>query len=319
MKDSLVENKLKSIIDKEISEDAAILQKVKLPNSSKKYTLYLKREDLIHPTISGNKWRKLKYNLLEAERLNQRTLLTFGGAYSNHIHATASAGKIFGFNTIGIIRGEQHIPLNPTLQFASDCGMKLYYIDRTSYRKKTDPLVIQELKKKFGQFYLLPEGGTNQLAIKGAAEIIENINVDYDYILSACGTGGTLSGIICGLNGNNNIVGVPVLKGADFLKNDIAEYVEGFSGKSYSNWKLNLNYHFGGYAKITKELVEFIKNFEEINYVQLDPVYTGKLLFAIQDMINKNELKENSIIIAVHTGGLQGITGMKNRMDKLLS
>ena len=132
---------------KRLSEDAAILQKVKLPDSSKKYTLYLKREDLIHPTISGNKWRKLKYNILEAKKLNQKTLLTFGGAFSNHIHATASAGKIFGFNTIGIIRGEEYLPLNPTLKFASECGMKFYYLNRSYYRKKNDPLIIQELKK----------------------------------------------------------------------------------------------------------------------------------------------------------------------------
>ena len=319
MKNNFDEIEFKSIIDKEIIEDAAILQQVKLPDSSRKYTLYLKREDLIHSTISGNKWRKLKYNILEAKKLNHKTLLTFGGAYSNHIHATASAGKTFGFNTIGIIRGEECLPLNPTLKFASDCGMKLFYLNRSSYRKKNDPLIIQELRNQFGQFYLLPEGGTNQLAIKGAAEIVENINFDFDYILSACGTGGTLSGIICGLNGKNKIIGVPVLKRANFLRKDIYNYVEEFSGTNYFNWKLVLNYHFGGYAKITKELIEFIQKFEAINYVQLDPIYTGKLLFAIQEMINNNELKDNPIIIGVHTGGLQGIAGMKNRMDKLLS
>ena len=148
--------------------------------------------------------------------------------------------------------------------------MKLFYLNRTCYREKNDPLLIQELRNKFGQFYLVPEGGTNQLAVKGAAEIVENINLNYDYILTTCGTGGTLSGIICGLKGKNNIIGVPVLKGADFLKNNIIKYVKEFSGTNFSNWNLHLNYHFGGYAKITKELVEFIKKFESINYVQLE-------------------------------------------------
>lgn len=319
MENSLECIKLQPIIDREISEDASILQNVKLPDTNKEYTLYLKREDLINPIISGNKWRKLKYNLKEADKLGEKKILTFGGAFSNHIHATAGAGKIFGFNTVGVIRGEEHLPLNPTLQFAADCGMKLFYLDRTTYRRKTDLKVLQSLKSKFGQFYLVPEGGTNQLAVKGASEIVKNLNADYDYILSACGTGGTLSGIICGLNGSKNIIGVPVLKGADFLNEDIAKYVKEFSGKNYSNWNLNLNYHFGGYAKITKELVKFIKDFESINYVQLDPIYTGKLLLAVQEMLNKNEFIENPIIIAIHTGGLQGIAGMKNRMDKLLS
>jgi 1-aminocyclopropane-1-carboxylate deaminase len=319
MKNSFVGIKLQSIIDKEINEDAAILQNVKLPGTTKAYTLYLKREDLIHPIISGNKWRKLKYNLKEADKLGEKYLLTFGGAFSNHIYSTAGAGKIFGFDTIGVIRGEEHLPLNPTLQFAADCGMELFYLDRTTYRKKTDPQVLQRLRSKFGQFYLVPEGGTNQLALKGASEIVNNIDVDYDYIISACGTGGTLSGIICGLNGSKKIIGIPVLKGADFLNNDITTYVKEFSGKAFSNWKLDLNYHFGGYAKITKELVMFIRDFESINSVRLDPIYTGKLLFGIQELLNKNEFIENPTIIAIHTGGLQGISGMKNRIDKLLS
>jgi 1-aminocyclopropane-1-carboxylate deaminase/D-cysteine desulfhydrase-like pyridoxal-dependent ACC family enzyme len=319
MKNSFDGIKLQSIIDKEISEDAAILQNVKLPGITKAYTLYLKREDLIHPIISGNKWRKLKYNLKEANKLGEQTLLTFGGAFSNHIYATAGAGKIFGFNTIGVIRGEEHIPLNPTLQFATDCGMELFYLDRTTYRKKTDPQVLQKLKSKFGQFYLVPEGGTNQLAIKGASEIIKNLDADFDYVLSACGTGGTLSGIICGLNGSKKIIGIPVLKGARFLIDDIKKYVKEFSGKTFSNWTLDLNYHFGGYAKITKELAMFLKDFESINSVQLDPIYTGKLLLAVREMLKKNEFIENPTIIAIHTGGLQGIKGMKNKMDKLLS
>ena len=307
------------IINNEINEDAAILSEIKLPNSVHGITIYLKREELLHPTISGNKWRKLKYNLIEANRLGYETLLTFGGAYSNHIHATANAGKLFRLKTIGIIRGEEHLPLNPTLADAQKCGMQIHYVTRSEYRNKREENFIKELKNKFGDFYLVPEGGTNSLAVKGCAEIVNDINIDFDYILSACGTGGTISGVVCGLKGRKQVFGIPVLKGADFLNNDIANYVQEYSGNEYSNWKLNLDYHFGGYAKITKELIEFINDFKLINGIQLDPVYTGKLLFAINSMLVNGEFSSGSNIIALHTGGLQGIAGMQNKINKLLS
>jgi 1-aminocyclopropane-1-carboxylate deaminase/D-cysteine desulfhydrase-like pyridoxal-dependent ACC family enzyme len=319
MRNNMEASLLSEIIKREIDEKAAILQEVIIPDTNKNIKVYLKREDLIHSTISGNKWRKLKYNLFEARKLGIKTLLTFGGAFSNHIYATASAGKIFGFNTIGIIRGEEHLPLNPTLSFAQKCGMQIHYIDRSNYRKKKEVDFIQNLRQKFGEFYLIPEGGTNILAVKGSTEIIESIDIDFDYIISACGTGGTLSGLICGLNGGKNIIGLPVLKGADFLNNEISRYVKEYSSGTFSNWKLDLDYHLGGYAKISKELVLFIKMFEEINQVKLDPIYTGKLLYGIQSMIQENKIPGNPTIIAIHTGGLQGIDGMKNKMDKLLS
>jgi 1-aminocyclopropane-1-carboxylate deaminase/D-cysteine desulfhydrase-like pyridoxal-dependent ACC family enzyme len=319
MRNNMDASVLNEIIKREIDEKAAILQEVIIPDTNKNIRVYLKREDLIHSTISGNKWRKLKYNLFEARKLGIKTLLTFGGAFSNHIYATASAGKLFGFNTIGIIRGEEHLPLNPTLSYAQKCGMQIHYIDRSNYRKKKEVDFIQNLRQKFGEFYLIPEGGTNILAVKGSSEIIESINIDFDYIISACGTGGTLSGLICGLNGEKNIIGLPVLKGADFLNNEISQYVKEYSSGTFSNWKLDLHYHLGGYAKISKELVLFIKMFEEINQVMLDPIYTGKLLYGIQSMIQENKIPDNSTIIAIHTGGLQGIDGMKNKMDKLLS
>ena len=307
------------IINNEINEDAAILSEIKLPNSVHGITIYLKREELLHPTISGNKWRKLKYNLIEANRLGYETLLTFGGAYSNHIHATANAGKLFRLKTIGIIRGEEHLPLNPTLADAQKCGMQIHYVTRSEYRNKREENFIKELKNKFGDFYLVPEGGTNSLAVKGCTEIVNDINIDFDYILSACGTGGTISGVVCGLKGRKQVFGIPVLKGADFLNNDIANYVQEYSGNEYSNWKLNLDYHVGGYAKITKELIEFINDFKLINGIQLDPVYTGKLLFAINSMLVNGEFSSGSNIIALHTGGLQGIAGMQNKINKLLS
>lgn len=301
------------------NEDAAVLQNIILPGNGGDYKVFIKREDLIHPTISGNKWRKLKYNLIEAEKLNMKTLLTFGGAFSNHIHAVSSAGKLFNFNTIGIIRGEKHLPLNPTLEDASYNGMVLHYIDRSSYRKKNERYLIDQLHEQFGEFYLIPEGGTNNFAVKGCGEIIEQIDIDYDYIATACGTGGTISGLICVLNGNKKIIGVPVLKGAKFLEKDISTLTKQYSNTSFSNWNLNYDFHFGGYAKISKELILFINHFEELNSIRLDPIYTGKLMFGINEMVKNKELPKGSTIIVIHTGGLQGIAGMQNKIDKLLS
>ncbi len=319
MKNNFRKNTLSEIIKNEINEDATIIQEVEFPSNNNQYKIYVKREDLLHPKISGNKWRKLKYNLLEADKQNVNTLLTFGGAYSNHIHATAYAGKIFGFNTIGIIRGEEHLPINPTLSDAQKCGMKIHYVNRSDYRKKRDESFINSLRNKFGEFYLVPEGGTNNLAVKGCTEIVKDININFDYILTACGTGGTISGVIAELDGNKNVIGVPVLKGAGFLNNEITEYVKAYSGKTYSNWNLALDYHHGGYAKVTKELVLFIKEFEKLNNIPLDPIYTGKLMFALNDMIKLKHFSKGSTIIVLHTGGLQGIKGMENRINKLLS
>jgi 1-aminocyclopropane-1-carboxylate deaminase len=313
------ENNIFQLIEKNISEDATVLQKIKLPNLNKNVDIYLKREDLTHSIISGNKWRKLKYNLIKAKEEGYKTLLSFGGAYSNHIHAFSGAGKIFGFETIGIIRGEETLPLNSTLSSAKENGMKIEYVSRTNYRKKRELNFIAELKKKIGDFYLIPEGGTNQLAIKGCTEIIKSIDRDFDYIFSACGTGGTLSGLICGLNGNKKIIGVPVLKGADFLNKEIEDYVFEFSGKKFNNWELKLNYHFGGYAKIIKELVNFILEFEKLNDIQLDPVYTAKMMFAVKSMIENGEIPEGSTIVALHTGGLQGREGMTKKIYEILS
>ena len=215
----------------------------------RKISLFIKREDLNHPFISGNKWHKLKYNIQEARRQGKNALLTFGGAYSNHIYAVAAAGKLFNFKTIGIIRGEEHTPLNPTLSFATANGMKLYYLDRKSYRNKNSPGIIKELQNKFGDFYLLPEGGTNELAVKGCSEIINKIDIDFDYICCPCGTGGTLAGLISGLNGEKFALGFAVLKGASFLKENVTSLIKSSNGNIFNNWDINLDYHFGGYAK----------------------------------------------------------------------
>ncbi|MBI1933634.1 MAG: 1-aminocyclopropane-1-carboxylate deaminase/D-cysteine desulfhydrase [Ignavibacteriales bacterium] len=309
------ENDIYEIIEKNIAENATVLQKIEFPNLNKKVNVFLKREDLTHPVISGNKWRKLKYNLIYAKENGYKTLLSFGGAYSNHIHAFSGAGKMFGFNTIGVIRGEETLPLNYTLSEAKGYGMQIEYVSRSEYRKKREKDFIEELNNKFGNFYLVPEGGTNKLAIKGCTEIVNNIDIDFDYVVSACGTGGTLSGLICGLNGNKKVLGVPVLKGADFLKNEIEGYVYNFTGKNFNNWELKLDYHFGGYAKIDLTLFRFMREFETLNQIKIEPIYIAKMLFAVRSLIENNEIPENSTIVALHTGGMQGKTGMSKKMN----
>ncbi|GAB3823224.1 hypothetical protein GCM10028895_29830 [Pontibacter rugosus] len=193
--------------------------------------LWVKREDLLHPHISGNKWRKLKYNLKAAKQQGHHTLLTFGGAYSNHIAATAAAGKAYGFRTIGIIRGEEHLPLNPTLAFATSCGMQLHYISREKYRLKDEPGFLKEVQQQYGKVYMLPEGGTNLLAVKGCTEIVDDITIDYSHICCAMGTGGTLAGIVAGLAGEKAILGFPALKGGDFLRQEVASWCRITMGK----------------------------------------------------------------------------------------
>ena len=274
-------------------------------------SLLVKREDLNHLYLSGNKWHKLKYNLEEAKNRNKDTLLTFGGAYSNHIYAVAAAGKIFDFKTIGIIRGEEHKPLNPTLSFASENGMNLYYFDRLSYRKKESPEILEKLKKIFGDFYHLPEGGSNSLAVKGCSEIMNKINVDFDYICCPCGTGGTFAGLVTRLNRNKFALGFAVLKGASFLKLNVKTYLKSLDIEKLNNWDINLDYHFGGYGRFNKELLEFTKKFNSSTQIPVEPIYTGKMFYGIFDLINKGFFKEGTKIVALHTGGLQGFEGLK--------
>jgi len=287
-----------------------ISQKIEILNSS--VELYIKREDLIHPLISGNKYRKLKYNLIQAKLENQTTLLTFGGAFSNHILAVASAGFENGFKTIGNIRGEElldKINENATLKKAHELGMQFKFVTREVYRTKTNPSFLNDLKLEFGQFYLIPEGGTNALAIKGCEEIITESEFDFDYICSSIGTGGTISGIINASFSHQKIIGFPSLKG-DFISNEISNFVQ------KTNWKINSDYHFGGYGKISDELIRFINDFYLKYNIPLDPIYTGKMMFGVFDLILKNYFPNNSKILTIHTGGLQGIEGMNELLKK---
>ena len=269
--------------------------------------LLIKREDLNHPHISGNKWWKLKYNLQEARHQNKKTLLTFGGAFSNHICATAAAAREEGFKSLGVIRGEKTLPLNPTLKFAEEQGMEIHYITREDYRKKNENEFIQNLVRDFGDFFLIPEGGTNTLAVKGCAEYAEQelATVDFDHLILPVGTGGTMTGLICGFKGSKNIIGVSVLKNGEFLNHDIEKLINDFSGKSFGNWSILTSYHHGGYAKVTDALLLFIKAMMDENNLPLDQVYTGKLLWAVMKEIENGNFKRGSTILVLHTGGLQ--------------
>ena len=279
-------------------------------------SLFLKREDLLHPEVSGNKFRKLKYNFKTALLEGHQTLLTFGGAYSNHIAATAAAAKESGLRAIGIIRGEelgqnlqQTLSENSTLNFAASCGMQLHFVSRSDYRRKTSEEFLQDLKKQFGKFYLVPEGGTNALAVKGCEEILSEEDRKFGIICCSVGTGGTISGLINASAKGQKVLGFPALKG-DFLTHE----VEKFSKKN--NWELITNYHFGGYAKVDARLIDFINEFRREYGVQLDPVYTGKMMFGIFDLMRNKTFKENTRILAIHTGGLQGIPGMNKLLKK---
>lgn len=283
-----------------------------IPISFANVTLVIKRDDLIHPIVSGNKFRKLKYNLRQAKAENLGTLLTFGGAYSNHIAAVAFAGKEHGFKTVGIIRGnelENGFAQNPTLQFAHDCGMQFDFVSRDDYRKKLEVDFIEKLTSKWGRFYMIPEGGTNALAVLGCQEILQEEDSKFDFVCCCVGTGGTISGLINSAQSHQKILGFPALKG-DFLTEEICKFA------TNDRWELIGDYNFGGYAKISNELVDFINRFLLETGIPLDPIYTGKMVFGVIDLIRKDYFPKDSKILVIHTGGLQGVDGMNIKLQK---
>lgn len=277
---------------------------------SRQLQLFIKRDDLIHPVISGNKWRKLKYNLLQAQREQHHTLLTFGGAWSNHIHATAAAGYYYGFKTIGIIRGAAPETFSATLVDAQHWGMQLHFVNREQYRLKNTHSFITRLQQQFGDFYLLPEGGSNTLAIQGCGEIIDELTENYDVICVDCGTGTTLAGVICGNKDQAKVLGFSVLKGEDFLTREVQTMLNN-AHCQYRNWQINNDYHFGGYAKTTPALFEFMNSFKRDHGIQLEPVYSGKMFYGVFDLIEKAYFRTGSRILVLHGGGLQGLRGYK--------
>lgn len=286
-------------------EKESFNQQIILPFTTS-VSLTVKREDVLHSQISGNKFRKLKYNLLEAKAKGITKLITFGGAYSNHIAAVAAAGKLYGFETVGIIRGEEikdKFLDNETLKLAHDNGMQFEFITRSDYRTKTDVYFLENLKRKFGNFYLIPEGGTNELAVKGCEEILTKADANFNYLCSAVGTGGTISGIINSAHENQKILGFPALK-----ENYLQEEINLFSKNK--NYQLIRDFHFGGYAKVTQELIDFVLDFNKNQPFKIEPIYTGKMFFGLFEMIKNNYFESNSKILAIHTGGLQGLNSM---------
>jgi 1-aminocyclopropane-1-carboxylate deaminase len=283
----------------------------------KKVALFVKREDLLHPVISGNKYRKLYYNLQNARKLNKKKLITFGGAFSNHILATAGAGSEFDFETIGIIRGEElaedlarTLASNPTLYAAVKLGMQLQFVSRSEYKKKETAGFLNELQALHPDAYIIPEGGTNEWAVKGCEEILNKETSLFDFVCTAVGTGGTISGIINASAPQQKVLGFPALK-ANFLKDLIKK-----NKVTKSNWELIHAYHFGGYGKVTKDLIEFVNIFKMETKIPLDPIYTAKMMFGVMDLIAKDFFPENTKILAIHTGGLQGILGMNILLQK---
>lgn len=267
--------------------------------------LWMKRDDLLHPVISGNKWRKLKFILDHALMTGSDTLISMGGVYSNHLHALAYAGNRLGLKTIGYIRGERKETLTPTLLDCRDWGMELRFVSRSDYRvlrQWREPHDLPDIQS--GQYWL-PEGGAQLLALKGVGELVEEIDMPFDILCLPCGTGATLAGCIAVLEGQKTVLGFAALKNADFLTAD----VEGLLPKASNHWRIDHRYHFGGFAKSTPELLEFIRNFELLQKIPLEPVYTGKMLYGLYDMIAKGCFQPGQRIIALHTGGLQGKRG----------
>ncbi len=278
------------------------------------------RLDRMHPWINGNKWFKLKYNLLAAKQQNLTTLLTFGGAYSNHIYATAAAGNLFGFHTIGVIRGEERLPLNPTLSFAVQQGMQLIYIDRETYRQRHTTALQSDLQQRFGEVLIVPEGGNNLNGVRGCTEIINNLDI-FSTVCLACGTGTTLAGIALSLNKQQRVIGFPALKAGEFLSQEIDNLLTNYLDSnlptpvdSPAPWELLCDYHMGGYAKVNDALLLFSQQFTQEHDIPLDYVYTAKMFYGVMDLIQQGFFPRGDRLLLIHTGGLQGNISIEQRL-----
>lgn len=276
------------------------------------HTIVIKREDLIHPIVSGNKFRKLKYVFKEIESLSNSTVLTFGGAFSNHLAAVAAAGKLANIQTIGIVRGEEwgnKIASSSTLSYCSDQGMKIHCVSRTMYDLKEASELVHNLKSFYLNLRIIPEGGTETLAVKGCEEILQKEDEHFDVICSSVGTGGTLAGLINSSVFSQVVIGFNALKNPE-VENQISQYTE------KQNWRIEAHYTFGGYAKVNDTLISFMNSFYQQYKIPLDPIYTGKLLFGIFDLIKQNKWQWGKKILIIHTGGLQGVKGMNLQLQK---
>lgn len=267
--------------------------------------LFIKRDDLIHPIVSGNKWRKLKYVLNHALHLGAESIVSMGGAYSNHLHALAFTGKILGIKTVGYVRGERPERLTPTLIDLQDWGMELRFISRGDYRQLREYKRHDSLPELNPGEYWLPEGGATGLALQGVAETAKEIDIGFDVLAVACGTGTTLAGLIANTPTSSRVLGVAALKNAGFLVHDVQQLLA-VQGISSMNWQIALDYHCGGFAATTPDLLTFIADFEARHGVPLEPIYTGKLLYALYDLARQGHFPKGQRIVVLHTGGLQG-------------
>jgi len=291
---------------------ASINQEISLPILNKyNKKIYFKREDLIHPIISGNKFRKLKYNIKEALKINKTHLISFGGAYSNHLLALSYIGKLYGLSTLGIIRGEELLKkkLNSTLQKCNDFGMKFVYVSREEYRKRNHIKYIDSLQKLYKDSFIIPEGGTNHLGVKGCEEILTKKDEDFDVICCPVGSGGTISGLINSKNKNQKVLGFSALK-ASGINNVISNFVNN------NNWELYDDVFFGGYSKVDNRLVSFINETYSSTGVLLDPIYNSKMLFRIINLILIDKWIYGDKILIINTGGLQSVYEMNLKLKK---
>ncbi|MGK0499239.1 MAG: 1-aminocyclopropane-1-carboxylate deaminase [Oceanicoccus sp.] len=294
-------------------------------------SLSVLRLDQLSADGAGNKHFKLLNNIAFAKTNGYRSLLSFGGAYSNHIHALAVAGKNHELATIGVIRGEPSQPLNATLQDAVAQGMHLHYVSRTEYRQRHQPEFQQQLAAQFKQSFIIPEGGSNSLGVKGCQHIVEHIQHrladTYDVIALPCGTGATLAGVAAACADSKQVLGFSVLKNAHYMEQDIAAWLAALAADSdiepqkvqEKNWRVEHDYHCGGYAKLSDDLLRFMHQFESDYAIPLEPVYSAKMFYGLMQMIEKKRFAAGSQIVAIHTGGLQGRRGMASRINKMIN
>ena len=299
----------KKLKDLEQQLSAATIEPVHHPLLEKKdLQLFIKREDRLHPIVSGNKWRKLKYILQHVIETKHDHLISMGGPWSNHLHTLAWVGKELGLRTTGIVRGELPDEKSSTLIDIEECDMQLKFINRIEFRKLREFHEYNSEPADHYKGYWIPEGGANKLALRGIAEMVNEIDIPFDTIALACGTGTTLAGVASALPTDKNAIGFAALKGASFLQNDVNNLLNDHDQK---NWSINLDYHFGGFAKTDQKLFSFMEGFEKQTGIPLEPVYTGKMLYGLFDLIKQDMFGSGQKIIAIHTGGLQGKSGFQ--------
>ncbi len=286
--------------------------------SAHQISVAIKRDDLIHPVISGNKWRKLKCNISAIDKATHQGILSFGGSYSNHIHALAYACYQHKLPCIGIIRGEVEYAKNFTLASAQQWGMQLHFVDRKTYRRRNDNDYLAELRQQFANYFIVPEGGSNTLALEGVGDVINELNqqAEFDTLITPVGSGGTLAGLVQADNNQHQLLGIAVLKQQGYLTDSVNALL-GEQASKFSNWQILNQFHRGGYAKFSAVDVQRLLTFKQQVNIPFEPVYSGKMILALLDLIESGYFPAGHRIMLLHTGGLQGLAGLCER--KLLN